>query len=343
MSSPSQQADLIDLNTLGIPSTADWLHTITDSSQLAETATFAANHSLPLLVLGGGSNIVLGEAELHCVVLHIAIPGREVIAQTDRYTEVRVGAGENWDELVAWSVKQGLRGIESLSLIPGTVGAAPIQNIGAYGQELSQSLVAVDAYDLTTNSVVTLSNAACEFSYRDSIFKHAGKGRYVVTSVTLRLVPAELAPPPTYASLQAELERRHITAPTVADIRAAVIAIRSSKLPDPAVTPTAGSFFHNPIVPASELDRLLAAHPDLPHWPATDGQVKLSGGWLIEQCGLKGTSRDGVGLSDKSALVLVNPGHLPAAKVLAFRDSIVATVRDTFGVTLQMEPELITF
>ncbi|HUC86969.1 MAG TPA: UDP-N-acetylmuramate dehydrogenase [Candidatus Saccharimonadales bacterium] len=335
-----QAVDLTPLNTLGISATADYLARATAPSDITEAAAFAHSHDLPLIPLGSGSNIVIGTATLHCVLLKIEISGRSVTA-TPTHTDVRVGAGERWDELVAWSVEQQLHGIEALSLIPGTVGAAPVQNVGAYGQEISQALLAVEAYDLTTDKVVTLSNAECRFAYRDSIFKHAGKQRYIITAVTLRLTPATTLPLPTYATLQAELERRGVTQPTVADIRSAVIAVRQSRLPDPAVTPTVGSFFHNPVIAAADFAKLQADHPEVPHWSTPAGQIKLAAAWLVEQTGLKGEIRDGVGLYEKQAICLINPGHKPAAEVLAFRDHVIDAVEQRFGIRLQMEPELI--
>jgi len=337
----TEHADLTSLNTLTIAATADFLVPITTVDQIAEAAELARHHKLPLIPWGSGSNVVIGAAALHAVVAKIELTGRTVTA-TPTHTDVQVGAGENWDEFVAWSVSQGLHGIESLSLVPGTIGAAPVQNVGAYGQEVSETITSIEAYDLQANRLVELSNTDCQFGYRDSLFKHAGKGRYIITTVSFRLTPAEQVAMPTYATLAAELTRRHITAPTVADIRTCVIAVRQARLPDPAITPTAGSFFHNPIISPEAARKLEEEHPDMPHWPAANNQVKLAAAWLVEQCGLKGVVRDGVGLYDKQAICLINPGHRPAADVLAFRDYVIGVVQDRFGVRLQMEPELIT-
>lgn len=336
-------ANLTRLNTLAITAKVDYLAPITSVGQLSEAVSFAKQKQLPLWPLGDGSNIVIGRNQLHCIALKIKIPGIDVIEKTDKYTRVRAGAGENWDKLVRWSVKRNLRGIESLSIIPGTVGAAPVQNVGAYGQEVSETIIEVEVYDIRHDRVRMLSNADCHFAYRDSIFKHEGKNRYVVTAVSFQLAASELAPPPKYASLQAELDRRKIAKPTVAEIRESVMAIRTSKLPDPKTTPTAGSFFHNPVVPAATLQLLQKQYPEIPHWPAGQGKVKLSASWLVEQCGFKGHLKNGVGIYPKQAIALINPGHKPAHDVLAFRDEIIAAVRNRFGITLNMEPELITF
>jgi UDP-N-acetylmuramate dehydrogenase len=338
-----QDVDLTPSNTLAIPSRVDYCAIISSADQLTEAVAFASSHHLPVFTLGKGSNIVLGQEHLHCLALKIEIHGRHTLDETATHTTIAVGAGESWDAFVQWSVAKSLRGIESLSIVPGTVGAAPVQNVGAYGQEVSETITEVAVFDAHSGEHRRLSNEDCHFSYRDSIFKHAGKGRYIITEVTFRLVPQTEAPPPTYASLQAELDRRDITKPTVSDIREAVIAVRTAKLPDPAVTPTAGSFFHNPIVDSEVLQRLQQDHPDIPHWPGAEGRIKLSAPWLVEQVGLKGVVKDGVGLYSKQAICLINPGHQPASVVLAFRDHIIATVQERFGVTLQMEPELIQF
>ncbi|HEX7260127.1 MAG TPA: UDP-N-acetylmuramate dehydrogenase, partial [Candidatus Saccharimonadia bacterium] len=285
----------------------------------------------------------IGQPKLHCVVLKIEIPGRTITAQTDTYTDITVGAGENWDELVAWSVEQNLHGIEALSLIPGTVGAAPVQNIGAYGQELHETLISVEAYDSESAAMVSLSNEDCQFGYRDSLFKHEGRGRYVITSVSLRLTPASGSQPANYPRLQVRLIADGITHPTVADIRRTVIAIRQSRLPDPSLIPTAGSFFSNPRVTPEIAETLHAAHPEMPQWPMPDGTVKLAAAWLVEKCGFKGVVENGVGMYDKQAITLINPGRKGPSEIFAFRDRVVAEVEQKFGITLTQEPELVTF
>ncbi len=339
--SVTENVDLTPLNTLGIAATARYLVSVTASEYIAEAAKLANAQSLPLIPWGSGSNVVIGTTTLEAVIAKLELTGREV-KTTPTHTDIRVGAGEQWDNLVAWSVGESLSGIETLSLIPGTVGAAPVQNIGAYGQEISESLLSVEAYDLKTNQTVELSKADCQFGYRDSIFKHSGKGRYIITAVSLRLTPASHLAMPTYATLAAELKRRNITRPTIAEVRDCVIAVRQSRLPDPAVTPTAGSFFHNPIVTAHTFTAIQQQHPDIPHWPAADNHVKLAAAWLVEQCGLKGVMHGGVGLYDKQAICLINPGHRPANEVLAFSDYVITTVKGRFGVELHMEPELVT-
>ncbi len=336
-------ADLGPLNTLAIAASADYLIHITDLNQLPNAIALSRQQALPIFVLGGGSNIVISQTHLRCVALKIEIPGRAITSQTDGYTEVTVGAGENWDQLVAWSVEQNLHGIEALSLIPGTVGGAPVQNIGAYGQELAETLTQLEAYDLETEKMVVLTNVDCQFGYRDSLFKHAGRGRYIITSVSLRLSPASGSQPANYPRLQAQLTAKGISSPSVADIRDTVIAIRQARLPDPAQIPTVGSFFSNPLVPAEIAAGLQAAHPDLPGWPMPYGSVKLAAAWLVEQCGFKGVMENGVGIYDKQAITLINPGRKGPEEILAFRDRVISAVEQKFGITLLQEPELIAF
>ncbi len=335
--------DLSHLNTLAITASSDYLVRISDTSQLPEALALARKRNLPVFVLGSGSNIVIGQPQLRCMVLKIEILGHTITSQTKDCTEITIGAGENWDELVVWSVKHNLHGIEALSLIPGTVGAAPVQNIGAYGQELSETLICVEAYDIQTEAIVMLSGADCQFAYRDSLFKHAGHGRYIITSVSLRLTPAVGSQPINYPRLQEQLSARGITCPTVKDIRDTVVAIRQSRLPDPAIIPTVGSFFSNPLVPETIAQSLQAAHPEMPAWPMPNGSVKLAAAWLVEQCGFKGVMNNGVGMYEKQAIALINPGHNGPAEILAFKDQVVSAVKQKFGVTLLQEPELIAF
>ncbi len=334
-----EQVDLTPLNTLAIAAKADFLIRITDPDQIPEAVAFARSKNLSTLPWGSGSNVVIGEAELHAVLLKIEMRGRAV-DRHDAYANIRIGAGENWDDFV-WAVENKFTGIESLSLVPGTVGAAPVQNVGAYGQEVSETITAVEAYDTETEDFVTLGNTDCEFRYRNSIFKHSR--RYVITAVTFQLDHGvATVAPPVYASLKGELDRRGISKPSGADIRKAVVHIRRSKLPDPAVTPTAGSFFHNPAIATERFQRLQKLFANVPHWPTLDGKIKLSAAWVIEQCGLKGYQKNGVGTYEKQALCLINPGHKPAADILKFRDQVVREVENKFDISLQMEPELIT-
>ncbi len=330
------------LTTLAVPATARYLARAGTIDDIAEATAFAKERGLPLFPLGDGSNVLFGRDHFEGLVLRITIGGIEVVAETGTYSDVRVGAGENWDGFVQWAITRDLAGIESLTIVPGTVGAAPVQNVGCYGQEVSETIQSVETYDQEAGKLRLLTNADCQFRYRDSIFKRKEGQRYLITHVTFRLVPGNVAPTPQYASLQEELARRGITGrPTLRQIREALITVRTSKLADPAQIPTAGSFFHNPIISAEHYQQLVADYPDLPHYPTNDGHVKIPAAWLVEQAGFRGVEKDGVGMYEKQAVALINPGRRPPAEVLAFQQSVVDAVRQKFDITLRMEPTLV--
>ena len=338
-----ENVSLEDLCTLAIPSTLKYLITVDAADQLAEAVRFAKREGLRAFPLGDGSNIVPGADRLDLVAIKNTRTGVRVLRETDAHTDVVVAAGHDWDAFVRWAVKRDLAGVESLSIVPGTAGAAPVQNVGCYGQEVSETITGLTAYDVENESEVVLSGAECRFGYRDSLFKKPEGKRFIITDVSFRLLAGNRAPVPKYHTLQAELERRKITGrPSLRQIRAAVIAVRHGRLPNPAKIPTAGSFFHNPIVPAAQYRKLATKHPEMVHFPVDGGRVKLSAPWLIEACGLKGYVKAGVGIYEKQAVALVNPGHRPVKDVLAFRDFVAGKVCDRFGIALTMEPELVT-
>jgi UDP-N-acetylmuramate dehydrogenase len=290
-------------------------------------------------VLGGGSNLVL-TGDFDGLALHMAIAGRRLAGEDAEAWYVRAGAGENWHGFVQWTLARGWPGLENLALIPGTVGAAPVQNIGAYGREAGEFIHSVSVFDMAKGKSARLDRAACRFGYRDSVFRQEGwhlDGRMAVTSVTFRL-PKRWRPAADYADLAAEIARRKIACPGARQIADAVAALRRRKLPDPAALPNAGSFFHNPAVEKAEAARLLAAHPDLAHYPLPDGRVKLAAGWLIERAGWKGRNLGPVGMYEKQALVLVNRGAASANDVLALMRAVQRDVRAKFGVELTPEP-----
>jgi UDP-N-acetylmuramate dehydrogenase len=288
------------------------------------------------VVLGGGSNVVL-TGDLDALVLLMEIPGYQAEASNEGGDAwlVTAGAGENWNALVNRTIADGMPGLENLALIPGTAGAAPIQNIGAYGVELRERFAGVRAYDRQTCTFVWLDLHACEFGYRDSVFKRACAGRYIITAVTLRL-PKAWQPVLSYGELERELDGQ--AAPDAANIRDAVVAIRSRKLPDPAQLGNAGSFFKNPLVSATERDALLQAHPDLVSYAQPDGSYKLAAGWLIDRCGFKGLTDGPVGVYGKQALVLVHHGGGTGAMLLALANRIADSVEARFGVRIEPEP-----
>ena len=253
---------------------------------------------------------------------------------------VRAGAGENWHDFVSWTLERGWPGLENLALIPGTVGAAPVQNIGAYGLEMAERFHTLEAVDLETGETVVLDRAACQFGYRDSVFKREAAGRSLITAVTFQL-PKHWRPITGYADVARELEAPGIIQPTAREVADAVIALRLRKLPDPAHIGNAGSFFKNPRIDAQAFQNLVARYPDLPHYPQPDGTVKLAAGWLIERCGWKGKTLGPVGVYERQALVLVNRGGARGEDVLRLARAIQASMRATFGVDLELEPVML--
>lgn len=335
----TRDASLQSFNTFGLPARAAWFATIETLPQMASLIAMPEWKHCRRFVLGGGSNLILA-GDFDGLVLHVRISGRALVAESDDAWFVRAGAGENWRDFVRWTLERGWLGLENLALIPGTVGAAPIQNIGAYGLEVAERFQQLEAVDLETGKTVIFDRAACQFGYRDSVFKRGAAERYLVTAVTFRL-PRRWQPVTGYADVARELEARNIAEPTAWDVFDAVAAIRSRKLPDPARIPNAGSFFKNPVVDATVFIQLTARHPDLPHYPQPDGRMKLAAGWLIERCGWKGGGMGPVGVYEHQALVLVNRGGARGEDVLRLAEAIRTSVRTAFGVELEPEPVIL--
>ncbi len=326
-------------NTLGLPARAGTFCRATSHAELIEALAWVKKRNLDLLVLGGGSNLVFSR-DWSGLVLQVALKGvQETGRGSDRIT-IRVAAGEDWPGLVERCLRAGWYGLENLALIPGTAGAAPVQNIGAYGVELSDRLVAVEALDRESGAHVELSNQDCRFGYRESIFKGPARDRYLITAIHLRLA---LEPVVTlgYRALAEALDRAGRTDPAPADVFDAVCGLRRSKLPDPSLLPNAGSFFTNPLVDDAHFAELTARHPDLVAFAQPGGGHKLAAGWLIERCGFKGHRQGPVGVHDQQALVLVNHGGATGADLLALATRIQDTVYDTFGVRLAIEPRVV--
>ncbi|MCE1240974.1 MAG: UDP-N-acetylmuramate dehydrogenase [Azonexaceae bacterium] len=327
--------DLAPFNTLALPGKAARYRRVTEAVQLTDPALA----SEPRFVLGGGSNLVL-TGDVERLVLHMAIPGKRLLREDADAVYVEAGAGENWHDFVQWTLAQGWPGLENLSLIPGTVGAAPVQNIGAYGLEIGERLFAVNAWDFEKKAFFAVDRENCRFSYRDSLFKQQGwhlDGRVAIASVIFRL-PRAWQPNVAYADLQQELAAAGIAAPTPRQIADAVVAVRRRKLPDPAQLPNAGSFFQNPLVDRNRAEALKARYPALPSYAQPDGRVKLAAGWLIEQAGWKGKSLGPVGMYEKQALVLVNRGGACGVDVERTMAAVQAAVRERFAVDLVVEP-----
>lgn len=330
---PLTDFDLSACNTLALPAKAARYLKIAAPGELTAPA-LAREHRF---ILGGGSNLVLS-GDVERLVLHMAIPGHRLVGEDADARYVEAGAGENWHDFVLWTLAQDWPGLENLALIPGTVGAAPVQNIGAYGLEIGELLQSVTAWDFVKREFFTVDRAACRFAYRDSLFKQQGwhlDGRVAIVTVVFRL-PKSWQPNLRYAELAQELAG--IAAPDARQVADAIIAIRRRKLPDPAVTPNAGSFFHNPLVDTDHAAALAADFPGLPRYPQADGRVKLAAGWLIEQAGWKGRDLGPVGMYEKQALVLVNRGGATGADVRRTMAAVQAAVHDKFAVDLTPEP-----
>jgi UDP-N-acetylmuramate dehydrogenase len=329
---------LQQFNTFGIPARARRYLRVLDPAQLTALAADPDLSALPRLVLGGGSNLLITRDEVDLLVLHMALAGKEIVGETPDAILVRAQAGENWHGFVQWTLGQGLGGLENMSLIPGTVGASPIQNIGAYGAEVKDTFHALTAFDFATGATRTMSAADCRFGYRDSVFKHEDGRQLAVLDVTFAL-PKAWNPNLRYAELARELDG--VAGPTPRQVADAVIAVRRRKLPDPLEIGNAGSFFKNPVVSGGHCAELLARWPNLVHHLQPDGTEKLAAGWLIDQCGWKGKSLGRAGVYPKQALVLVNNGGASGAEVLALAQAIQADVQARFGVLLEPEPVMV--
>lgn len=311
---------------------AKYVIDIERTEDLTDAFAFINEHALPFFILGGGSNTIFTQNEFPGVVLRILIPGFAVKDEL-----VRIGAGEEWDQVVARTVGLGLSGIEALSAIPGSAGATPIQNVGAYGTEIADVLESVEVYDRATGKVKELSKDECGFSYRTSMFKHTDA--YVITAITLRL-SKEKPQVPAYPGVAAYFNEHHITEPSLTDIREAIIAIRKTKLPDPKEIASVGSFFKNPIVEREVADRIRTEFPDAVIFE-TNGGYKIGAGWLIDTLGLKGKSFGNLGLYSHNALVVTNNGEATYAELAEVIATIQEQVRSHFGINLEVEPTFI--
>ena len=328
---------LKNYTTMRLGGNARYIVDVRSVADIEKVITAASERQLSLFVLGGGSNTIARDEGFSGLVMRNRLMGIEVGADSPSETQFRVGAGENWDELVEKTVQANLSGIEALSKIPGTVGAAPVQNIGAYGQEVADVIASVEAYDINERRLVALSPQDCGFKYRHSIFRGEAAGRYVITAVTINLT--KNAPqPPFYAALEKYFTDNNITIFTPQAIRDAVSIIRADKLPDPAELPNSGSFFKNAIIDDWLRDELLTKYPDMPSYDMPDRQYKIPTGWLIEQTGLKGKTLHGMKVHDKNALVLINQSAGSYADLDAARSEIQNAVRDKFRISIEQEP-----
>jgi UDP-N-acetylmuramate dehydrogenase len=338
-------------NSFGIVARARHLARIASESDVAALLADAQWRDYPKFVLGGGSNIVL-TGDVKSLVLKVEIMGRRLVDETARAWIVEAGAGETWHDVVRWTIEQGWPGLENMALIPGTVGAAPVQNIGAYGVELQDRFESLDAIDLATGRAFSLDAAQCAFGYRDSVFKHVGAGgndfglagRALITRVRLRL-PKPWKPVLGYLDLERKMAETGNAHPGAGDIFDWVCAIRRAKLPDPRVLGNAGSFFKNPAVTPEQCADIIARDPKIVHYPMADGSIKLAAGWLIDACGWKGKSIGNAGVYERQALVLVNRGGkdepVTGGEVMTLAKAIQTSVYERFGIRLEPEPVVV--
>ncbi|TXR53527.1 UDP-N-acetylmuramate dehydrogenase [Reinekea thalattae] len=332
MISFQQNIELQRLNTMAVQSSASYFYRLQEANDVAEVAALAQQMQLSVKTLGEGSNLVLSES-IDALVLKNEIKGIDIISEDNASVRVRVGAGENWHDFVSWCVEHGYYGLENLALIPGTVGAAPVQNIGAYGVEAGDTIVEVTAYDLVAQQTQKISQPECQFGYRESLFKQQ-ENKYIITSVCFQL-SKEFNPVISYGALSALADSNKLSAKAVFDF---IVKTRQEKLPDPTVLPNAGSFFKNPVVPQETFEQLSVQWPNLVSFK-TDQGVKLAAGWLIDQAGLKGCVGDeGVGCYEKQALVLINPNKASGKAVLSWAELVQAKVQQLFSVELEIEP-----
>lgn len=332
------QVSLKPYNSFAVEARASHFAEAESDQQVREALAYAEAQQLSLLVLGGGSNLLL-TADVQALVLRMASRGIRLLSDDGEQVLVEAEAGEPWHPFVQWTLAQGLVGLENLSLIPGTVGAAPVQNIGAYGVELKDLFAGLTALDRHTGELREFSLAECGFAYRDSLFKRES-GRWLILRVRF-VLSRSAALHLDYGPVRQRLAEQGIDAPTALDVSQAICAIRSEKLPDPGVLGNAGSFFKNPVVPAALAQRLRAEHADLVAYPQTDGQVKLAAGWLIERAGWKGFREGDAGVHRLQALVLVNYGSATGAQLLALAQRIQADIAQRFAVELEIEPNVL--
>ena len=327
---------LKNYNTFGIEAKAKQFVSVSSIAELKEILV----QNNPIFILGGGSNMLLTQ-DIQKLVLHVNLKGKEVTETNEDFAIVKAQAGENWHEFVLYCIEQNLGGIENLSLIPGNVGTTPIQNIGAYGVEIKDTMLSCEALNLKTLEIETFTNADCQFEYRESIFKKELKNQYIITSVSFKLSKKDHKISTTYGVIGADLQKNNIENPTLKDISNAVIAIRQSKLPDPKELGNSGSFFKNPIISKEAYENAKALHPEMPHYVVSETEVKVPAGWLIEQAGFKGKRFGDAGVHKNQALVLVNYGAATGAEIVALSKNIQKTILEKFGIAIEAEVNII--
>lgn len=329
---------LKNYNTFGIDVNADSFISVENIEDLK--SILRKTYSSEILLLGGGSNMLL-TGDVHKMVIHLNLQGKEIISEDENEVLVKAMAGENWHQFVLWTLEQDFGGLQNLSLIPGNVGTAPIQNIGAYGVELKDHFVSCTALHIQTLQEKEFTLENCKFGYRNSVFKNELKGQYVITSVTFRLSKNQHELSTNYGAIQSELEHSNIASPGIRDISDAVIRIRQSKLPDPRKLGNSGSFFKNPVISSEEFKDLQKKFPEIPFYEVSEEEIKIPAGWLIEHTGLKGYRKGDAGVHEKQALVLVNYGSASGEDILELAKHVQQKVKEIFGIEIEPEVNII--
>ena len=330
---------LLKLNTFGIDVKAKYFTSINTINELIEVTKTNVFKDLELLILGGGSNILFTKDFDGLVILN-NIKGKEIIEQNQQSIFLKIGAGENWHELVMYCVDNGWGGIENLSLIPGNTGTAPMQNIGAYGVEIKETFVELEALEISSGKIVKFNNSDCEFGYRESVFKNKMKNQYIILNITLELKKNPVLNI-NYGDVKAILESQNIKNPAIKEVSNAIIRIRQSKLPDPKKIGNSGSFFKNPLVSLNQLELIKKNYPNVVNYEINENEFKIAAGWLIERAGWKGKKFNNYGVHEKQALVLVNYGLANGMEIFDLSEKIILDIKDKFGITLEREVNII--
>ena len=330
---------LLKLNTFGVDVKAKYFVSINTVNELIELTKTKVFKDLQLLILGGGSNILFTKDFDGLVILN-SIKGKEIIDQTQESIFLKIGAGENWHELVMYTVDNGWGGIENLSLIPGNTGTAPMQNIGAYGVEIKETFVELEALEISSGKIVKFNNSDCEFGYRESVFKNKMKNQYIILNITLELKKNPVLNI-NYGDVKAILESQNINNPSIKDVSDAIISIRQSKLPDPKIIGNSGSFFKNPIVSLNQLELIKKKYPNVVNYKINENEFKIAAGWMIERAGWKGKKFNNYGVHEKQALVLVNYGLANGMEIFNLSEEIILDIKDKFGIKLEREVNII--
>ena len=330
---------LLKLNTFGVDVKAKYFTSINTINELIEVTNTNVFKDLELLILGGGSNILFTKDFDGLVILN-NIKGKEIIDQNQQSIFLKIGAGENWHELVMYCVDNGWGGIENLSLIPGNTGTAPMQNIGAYGVEIKETFIELEALEISSGKIVKFNNSDCEFGYRESVFKNKMKNQYIILNITLELKKNPVLNI-NYGDVKAILESQNIKNPGIKEVSNAIISIRQSKLPDPKKIGNSGSFFKNPIISLNQLELIKKKYPNVVNYEINENEFKIAAGWLIERAGWKGKKFNNYGIHEKQALVLVNYGLANGMEIFELSEKIILDIKDKFGITLEREVNII--